>query len=291
MFSLRSALCAFLALGLLLGTTSAEARFGKRSRPSQSDSKKDDDKNDDTHEASPVGSRDDDDDDRPRRRRSNHRRHVSSGAGDVVEGLGFLAFVLSSGNHRLTVVDEPRQRGELRQERHAAPLSFRLGLQGGPVNSGGAGDFFIGLEGRRFGFDARVTGIAVDADDGTDETDNLTLVEAHLTWALVSLERARLRLEAGVSTANAPDITFVGPSLGLSLEACLAGTLDFEARAQMTPFPYRQVDASAALALHLGALVLRGGYRGMVLDDAGQVDGVVHRDGFHGPFFGLGLTY
>ncbi|NTX11050.1 hypothetical protein HUA76_09655 [Myxococcus sp. CA056] len=289
MFSFRSVLSAVLALGLLLGSTPSEARFGKRSRPSQSDSKKDDDKND-THEATPVGhsdSDDDDDDDRPRRRRNNSR-HVAS---DVADSIGFLAFVFSGGNHRLMVVDEPRHRGELRQERHAAPLSFRVGFQAGPVNSGGAGDLFIGLEGRRFGVDARITGISVDADDGTDASDSITLVEAHLTWALVSLERVRLRVEAGVSTANAPDIAFVGPSLGMSLEACLAGPLDFEARAQMTPFPYRQVDASAALALHLGALVLRGGYRGMVLDDAGHVDGVVHRDGFHGPFFGLGLTY
>ncbi|NTX02629.1 hypothetical protein [Myxococcus sp. CA040A] len=289
MFSFRSVLSAVLALGLLLGSTPSEARFGKRSRPSQFDSKKDDDKND-THEATPVGhsdSDDDDDDDRPRRRRNNSR-HVAS---DVADSIGFLAFVFSGGNHRLMVVDEPRHRGELRQERHAAPLSFRVGFQAGPVNSGGAGDLFIGLEGRRFGVDARITGISVDADDGTDASDGITLVEAHLTWALVSLERVRLRVEAGVSTANAPDISFVGPSLGMSLEACLAGPLDFEARAQMTPFPYRQVDASAALALHLGALVLRGGYRGMVLDDAGHVDGVVHRDGFHGPFFGLGLTY
>lgn len=289
MFPFRSVLSAVLALGLMLGSTSAEARFGKRSRPSQSDSKKDDDKKDDTHEATPVGHSDsDDDDDRPRRRRNNNSRHVAS---DVAEGIGFLAFVLTGGNHRLMVVDEPRHRGEVRQERHAAPLSFRVGFQAGPVNSGGAGDLFIGLEGRRFGVDARVTGISVDADDGTSDSDSITLFEAHLTWALVSLERVRLRAEAGVSTASAPDISFVGPSLGMSFEACLAGPLDFEARTQVTPFPYRQVDASAALALHLGALVLRGGYRGMLLDDAGHVDGVAHRDSFHGPYFGLGLTY
>ncbi len=282
----RALLCAALALGLLLGPSPAEARFGKRSKPSQSDSKKDDDK---THEATPVGQEDsggdDDDDDRPRRR-GVRGRHT-----DVDVAVGFFAFLFSGGNHRL-VVDAPRgPRGELREERHAAPLSFRLGLQGGPVTEGAAVDLFIGLEGRRFGVDARITGMGLEADDGSDETDALTLMEAHLTWALVSLERVRLRAEAGVSSASAPDISFVGPSLGMSLEACMAGPLDFEARVQATPFPYRQVDASAALALHLGALVLRGGYRGMVLDDAGHVDGIVHVDTFHGPYFGLGLTY
>nr|WP_211194673.1 hypothetical protein [Pyxidicoccus fallax] len=279
-------LCAALSLGLLLGPSPAEARFGKRSRPSQSDSKKDDDK---THEATPVGeedSDDDDEDDRPSRRRG--RRYVSSDAD--FSGLSLLAVLFTGGNHRF-VVDHRGPEGNLRQERHAAPLSFRLGLQGGPVNEGGAADLFIGLEGRRFGADARVTGLGLSTDDGSEGTDTITLVEAHLTWALVSLERVRLRAEAGVSTANAPDVSFVGPSMGMSLEACVAGPLDIEARAQVTPFPYRQVDASAALALHLGALVLRGGYRGMVLDDAGEVDGVRHVDTFHGPYFGLGLTY
>ncbi|WP_164012651.1 hypothetical protein [Pyxidicoccus trucidator] len=289
MSPLRAVLCAALALGLILGPSPAEARFGKRSRPGQSDSKKDDDK---THEATPVGQEDsggddddnDDDDDRPRRRYVSHHS-------DVDVAVGLFHFLFSGGNHRLVVDDRRGRDNELRGERHAAPLSFRLGMQGGPITDGGAVDLFIGLEGRRFGVDARITGMGLSADDGSGETDTISLVEAHLTWALVSLERARLRAEAGISSANAPDISFVGPSLGMSFEACMAGPLDFEARMQVTPFPYRQVDASAALALHLGAVVLRGGYRGMVLDDAGHVDGVAHVDAFHGPYFGLGLTY
>jgi hypothetical protein len=283
---LRAVLCATLALGLVLGPSPAEARFGKRSRPNQSESKKDDD--DGHHEATPVGDDSDDDDDNDDDR--PHRRYVSSYT-DVDATVSFLAFLFSGGNHRLIVHDGPAHRGELRQERHAAPLSFRLGVQGGPITEGAAADLFIGLEGRRFGVDARLTGMGLTTDDGSVGTDTLSLMEAHFTWALISLERARLRVEAGVSSANAPDISFVGPSLGMSLEACMAGPLDFEARVQTTPFPYRQVDASAALALHLGALVLRGGYRGMVLDDAGYVDGVTHVDTFHGPFFGMGLTY
>jgi hypothetical protein len=279
-------MCAALALGLVLGPAPAEARFGKRSRPAQSDSKKDDDN---VHEATPVGeedSDDDDDDDRPRRRRYVSEHHDDG----VSTSFHFLAFLFSGGNHRLVVDDGPRDNG-LRGQRHAAPLSFRLGLQGGPITDGGAVDLFVGLEGRRFGVDARITGMGLSAEDGSVGSDTISLMEAHLTWAIVSLQRVRLRAEAGVSTANAPDISFLGPSLGMSLEACVAGPLDLEARMQVTPFPHRQVDTSAALALHLGALVLRGGYRGMVLDDAGYVDGVRHVDTFHGPFFGMGLTY
>ncbi|WP_426755646.1 hypothetical protein [Myxococcus sp. Y35] len=282
MFSIRTVLCALLALGLGLGPTAAEARFGKRSRPSQSDSKKD--KNDKEHGASAIGS--DDDDDAPRRRsRSRNRRYVSGGASTA--SVHWFTALFLSGNHRLSVTPE------LRGDRHAAPLSFRLGLQGGPVGEGGAGaDVFLGLEGRRFGIDLRATGLGLPTDDGTSGSDTITLTQTHLTWALISHERARLRAEAGVSTAHAPDTSFVGPSMGVSLEACIAGPLDLEARAQVTPFPYRQVDATAALALHLGAVVLRGGYRAMVLDDAGHVnwDGTANVDTFHGPFFGLGLS-
>lgn len=284
MFSFRPLMCAALALGLLLGSTPAEARFGKRSRPSQSDSKKDDD----VHEATPVGEDDDDDDDHddaPRRERRRGRRHVSS----VHTDWSLIAFFFSGGTHRLVVDDG--QGLSMRGRRHSAPLSFRLGLNGGPVTEGGAADLFIGLEGRRVGLDARVTGMGLSTDDGSAGTDSISLTETHLTFALVAQERARLRLEAGVSTAHGEDVTFVGPSMAISAEACIAGPLDVEARVQTTPFPYQQVDASAALALHLGAVVLRGGYRGMVLNDAGHTDGIVHTDTFHGPFFGLGLAY
>ncbi|MCP3140008.1 hypothetical protein [Pyxidicoccus xibeiensis] len=284
MSPLRSLLCATLALGLLLGATPAEARFGKRSKPSESN----------THEATPVGEEDsggDDEDDDDDDSHSDGHHYVSDPVGDTVNAVNFFAFIFSGGNHRLSVAPEPGPDGELVRERHAAPLSFRLGAQGGPLGGGGAVDLFIGLEGRRFGVDARLTGLGLPTDDGSEGSDTISLVEAHLTWALVSLERVRLRAEAGVSTASAPDIDFVGASMGMSLEACIGGPLDVETRVQATPFPYRQVDASAALALHLGALVLRGGYRGMVLDDAGLVDGVTHVDTFHGPFFGAGLTY
>ncbi|ATB51077.1 hypothetical protein [Corallococcus macrosporus] len=289
MFPIRTALCALLALGLSLGPTEAEARFGKRSRPSQSDSNDRDRDDKKEHGASAIGS--DDDDDRPRRssrrRSSSGRRYVSDGGAS----FSWFSFLFVTGNHRLSVAPE------LRGERHAAALAFRVGAQGGSLSetdvsgSGFSGDLFLGLEGRRFGVDLRLTGLGLPTDDGTSGSDVITLTQSHLTWALISHERARLRVEAGVSTATAPDISFVGASFAASLEACIAGPLDLEARLQVTPFPYRQLDASAALAVHLGALVLRGGYRGMVLDDAGYTDGIANVDTFHGPFLGVGLSY
>ena len=67
--------------------------------------------------------------------------------------------------------------------------------------------------------------------------------------------------------------------------------LDVEGRGQFVPVPYIQVDAQAGLALRLGILTLRSGWRWLMLDDRGRVDGVVHRDYFSGPYAGLGLNF
>jgi hypothetical protein len=98
-------------------------------------------------------------------------------------------------------------------------------------------------------------------------------------------------VEAGVSSAHAPDLTALGPSFALSLEACLVGNMDLELRAQATPYPYRQLDGQAGLALHLNSLVLRGGWRGLYLNDNGLVDNVVHEDAFGGPYAGVGFAF
>ncbi|MBN1207685.1 MAG: hypothetical protein JXB05_22665 [Myxococcaceae bacterium] len=282
----RAVLCAGLVLGTLLAASPAEARFGKRSAPSE---EKKDDK---VHEATPVGEEDSDGDDAPSSSGDSSGYYESSSSGaEVLEAVNFFLFVFHTGNHLAPLAGDVGPNGEVRRERHSASLSLRTGLQGGPLGGGSGVDLFLGIEGSRFGVDGRLTGLGLPTDDGTPGSDTITLLEGHLTWALISQERMRLRAEAGVSSAIAPDVTFTGFSLGTSFEACLIGPLDVEARLQATPFPYRQLDASAALALHLGALVLRGGYRGMVLDDAGLVDGIVHRDVFGGPYFGLGLTF
>jgi len=276
--------CGVLALGIVLTTLPAEARFGKRS--TSSEESKDDDKK--VHEATAVGQDEDDDDDLGS---SSGDSSSASSSSDIGLAVDFFALIFAVGNHRAPLAAEIVPEGEVSQLRHAAPISLRTGLQGGLMGGGGAFDLFLGLEGYQFGVDGQLTGLSLPTDDGTPGTDSITLWEAHLTWAVIARERARLRAEAGVSGATAPDISFVGLSLAASFEACVVGPLDVEARMQITPFPHRELDASAALALHLGALVLRGGYRGLVLDDAGLVDGIVHRDIFGGPYFGLGLTF
>ncbi|QSQ24204.1 hypothetical protein JY651_04325 [Pyxidicoccus parkwayensis] len=295
------ALLSAALVACLLFAPGADARFGKHT---SSDSK------DDTHEATAIGSDEDDDDDDDDGHSSKGEGVQSSGSdGDgccggaasslgeeivgslirlMVEGLVYA--IASTGTHLAPEHDAPGSDSE--ERRHAAPLSLRMGAVGMlPGEGASAMDLYFGLEERRFGVAASVLRLALPADDGTEGTDRLTLVEAHLSHVLYVHPKARLRAEAGVSTARAPDVLMVGPSLGLSVEACVLGPLDVEARAQVTPWPYRQVDGSAGLALHMGGFVMRGGWRGLFLDDLGAVDGISHQDSLHGPYFGLGFAF
>nr|WP_211194675.1 hypothetical protein [Pyxidicoccus fallax] len=288
-------LCAALAASVLLGAPTAEARFGKRSSSSGSKgsggSRGDngprpsrDNDSPRTHRATPIGvARDDNDsDDAPRRRR---RAVVRRPLTEVIVAGAILA------------APPPRPRvlpvTRVTRERHEpVPLLVRLGVQGQRLGDGGAMGLFMAMEGRRLGLDTRVTGIALPADDGSDDVDRITLLSAHATAALWAGPRGRMRLEAGVTSAHAPDIIFVGPSLGASVEACIGRSpVDLEARVHAVPFPHRQVDAQAGLAVHLGTLNLRGGWRALYLNDAGHVDGVVHEDAFGGPYLGVGLAF
>jgi hypothetical protein len=60
---------------------------------------------------------------------------------------------------------------------------------------------------------------------------------------------------------------------------------------QWVLIPHLQLDGQAGLAVHLGVLTLRAGWRALLLDERGLVDGEVHRDVLGGPFGGLGLNF
>nr|WP_255651527.1 hypothetical protein [Corallococcus sp. AS-1-12] len=271
-------MCAALAVAVLLGSAPAEARFGKRSKPNTSD-RKDSDDSDGKHEhrATPVG------------RASDAPVRSSVRASGVGPGWFDVLFISGPASyHRRARAEVPRGQRAPRP----APL-VHLNVQGNSFGDvGGALDLFMALDGQRWGMDARVSGIALETDDGSAGTDRLTLLDAHLTLSPWSSERGRFRMEAGIASAHAPDAIFVGPSLAASLEACIGPSpFDVEARIQVVPFPHRQVDMQAGLALHLGALNLRGGWRTLYLSDGGHLDGVVHADNFTGPYLGLGLSF
>jgi hypothetical protein len=294
--SIRNLLCAALTVAVLFSAPSAEARFGKRSDSSDSSEKKSSKK----HNATAVG---DDDDDAPRQSR---RRSSSSGWSFLADVV--LTLLVESRPAVAYVAQPPppvqppppaqlpppeESSPEVRSARAPEPAqsSVRMGVDGAAMNTVGGLSAFLGVEGVRAGIDARALGLLLPTDDGSAGTDNITLMNLHLTYALVATERTRLRIEGGISSAHAPDLTALGPSIALSFEAGLVGNLDLELRAQGTPYPYRQLDTQAGLALHLNALVLRGGWRGLYLNDMGWVDGVVHEDAFGGPFAGLGFAF
>jgi hypothetical protein len=306
---LKNLLCAALAASLLFSASEAEARFGKRSSNSSDSEKKEEKKEKKkerkeepapkvhdasavtpsrVHDASPVGS--------SRPRPSPPPREPAHGHVIVVHpappppGYYVEPAPPPPGYYAEPVpVRPPPEVYARRKDTIYSPL--RLGLGFGSLGGGYGLDLLLAFEGERVGVDGRVTGLTLPTDDGTEGSDTLSLAGAHLTYALVAQERVRWRVEAGVSMARAPDLTVVGPSLGTSFEARIARPLDFELRLQGTPFPYRQVDAQAALALKHNPWVVRAGWRTLLLDDAGLVDGVVHRDLFNGPFLGFGLFF
>jgi hypothetical protein len=161
----------------------------------------------------------------------------------------------------------------------------------GSLGGGYGLDLHLAFEGERSGLEGRVMGLTLPTDDGSEGSDTISLAGAHFTHALIAEERVRWRVEGGLTLASAPDLKALGPSLGTSFEARLARPLDFELRLQGTPFPYRQADAQAALVLKSYPWAVRAGWRTLLLDDAGLVDGKVHREVFNGPFVGFGLFF
>ncbi|MDY7230054.1 hypothetical protein [Hyalangium rubrum] len=280
--SIRNLLCAVLTIGVLLSATSAEARFGKRSDSSESS------KDDHEHDASAVGDDDDDDDDdhKSERRHSDAPRFRSSSGSFLVDLL--FSILLDSRPSR----SYSSPSGEVTSSSsEASPLLLRVGVDGGAFGQGAGLGAYLAIEGDRIGVDGRALALILPTDDGTSGTDNITLTNLHLTAAVISHPKARFRLEGGISSAHAPDLIVAGPSMALSFEGCIVGPLDVELRLQGTPYPYRQLDAHAGLALHFNTLVVRGGWRGLYLDDNGLVDGVVNRDAFTGPYLGLGFAF
>jgi hypothetical protein len=300
--SIRNLLCTTLAVGMLLSAPRAEARFGKHSDSSSSS------------------------DSNTNKGKSSKSHHSSASAGWFLVDLALT--LLTEARPVVAYVPPapsapppsppppsapppsapppsalppsapppsapPASAGEARAERgQPSALTVRLGVDGAALDTTTAGlSAFLGVEGLRTGMDARALALSLPTDDGSPGRDNITLTTLHLTYALVAQARARLRIEGGISSAHAPNLTALGPSFALSFEAGLLGNLDLELRTQVTPFPYRQWDGQAGLALHLNSLVLRGGWRTLYLNDMGLVDDVVHVDTFAGPYAGLGFAF
>lgn len=291
MIHLKNLLSAALAASLLLPVAEAEARFGKRSKSSDSDKEE------------KKKEKKDDDDDEKQEQRSSGRVHDASGVGSSRpappppppdRGPDTVVIVEQSPPPGYYVAPAPAYVAPPPPQpyvprKDSVHYNMRLALGGGPLGGGPSVDLLLAFEGEQMGVDGRILGMSLPTDDGTEGSDGITLASAHITYALVGTDRLRLRLEGGVTNARAPDISFVGPSIATSFDARLLPSLDFESRVQVTPFPYRQIDAQGGLAYKPYPWAIRAGWRALMLDDAGRVDGVVHRDYFNGPFISFGL--
>lgn len=190
-----------------------------------------------------------------------------------------------------TYYQGPPQIEQQRPSPPSPPIRVSVGAEAqgfrGGLSVGGA----FSLEGQRWGFATNFSHLSVSADDGSAGTDTINQLNLHLTYAILAGQRGRLRLEGGADTIFAPDLISMGPTVGTSGMLWLFGPLDLEGEVMVTPFPYRQLEWKAGLGLGLGPVGLRAGYRMQVLDDAGLVDGVDHRDVFGGPYVGLALVF
>ncbi|RJS22647.1 hypothetical protein DRW03_15215 [Corallococcus sp. H22C18031201] len=228
----------------------------------------------------------------PPKRRPSSTLHDNSAIGEllkpVAEALvqGLVYALRDGGTHRERLDMAPLDQGL--GLRHAQPLTIRTGAQALLLRDGSAVDFFLGMDLGRLGVAARWMR---SSPRSRQLGSALVLTELRISWALLASEFARLRLEAGAGALLAPDKDRLGPMAGLSFEGCVWGPLDVELRAMVTPLPYRQVDGTAGLAAHVGALVVRGGARGIYLDHAGALAAHARDGGLLGLYLGMGVDF
>ncbi|MHB8878186.1 MAG: hypothetical protein ACYC8T_31205 [Myxococcaceae bacterium] len=276
-------LLALVVLALFASARPAHARFGKRSKDN-SEAARSSPSQGSTHTATPVVG-----DPTPAQttaaaapvyagpRWSNRHRHHRGWFGG-----GYIPYY---------VVPAPAAQVQTSEEPQARAVRVSASAEAMAFGSGASAGLGLAFEGERAGFTAGFHTILVAADDGSGGLDTIKQLNGRITWALLAGSHGRLRVEAGVDSAFAPELIVVGPSLGASGVLWVAGPFALEGSVSVTPFPFRQVDTRAGLGLGLGPVGLRAGWRALMLDDAGLLDGVAHQDFFSGPYVGVSLVF
>lgn len=273
-----------------LGSDRAEARFGKRSRPSSSPP---------PSTGNPRPS--------PGSPRPNPYQGPGYGYGnyygfhdpwaryyyDPAWAWPFLGpgYYRPFGRHydmmwRRRMVPRPSVRVEDGAEPSAKTL---LSADVGVVAQGFTTGIGLQVEGEQFGFGTRLNALNLATDDGRPGRDRISLLSLKPSALLISTQDLRVRISGGVDVAFAPDAIMLGPGLGTSAQLRLVGPLKVEASANWTPLPFTQLTGDAGLAATWGQVGVRGGYRAIYLNDQGRVDGHVNRELFAGPYVGLAL--
>jgi hypothetical protein len=148
-------------------------------------------------------------------------------------------------------------------------------------------------EGQFVGASIGYTGV-FSPDPDPDSPDYVVhLASAHVTYALLSGERGRLRAEFGAHFAFAPDINFVAPGAGLSGTLGLGEGFGLDARVFGNVWPFTEVDASAGVLWANDAVALLAGARALYLDDNGALGAAnagETSDFFYGPYASLAFA-
>lgn len=149
------------------------------------------------------------------------------------------------------------------------------------------------FEGQRFGVSLGYTGVLSPTTDGSAGVDVFHLAQAHLTYALVSSPRGRIRAEVGAHMAVAPDVTFVAPGFGMSAALQLYRGWGMETRVFGNVYPYTELDARLGLVWSGSVASVLGGVRALYLNDNGALGAANAGDTsdfFFGPYIGLALA-
>lgn len=296
-------LIASAALLSLMATQPAEARFGKRSGSSSSGSKS----GGSYHGAAPVNSGSGSGSSSGSSRGWSgasaswgplyrpYRSGYWSGAFVPVYGYGYGYWSPAPG--AIVVQNEQSVRPE------PAGLRITAGLEGlySLSTTNGSG-YIVGLsalfEGDRFG-------VSLLGQTVQTQLNQLTQLNAHLTFAFLTGRYGRLRVELGADTFFAPDLIVMAPTGGLSGQLWIAGPFALEGAVFATPWPIYQLDLRAGVVLGIDSIGIRAGWRTQILEDRGIVPGVPDdttgcaqlpngnwscRDVVMGPYVGIGIA-
>lgn len=273
-------------LGAALGPAPAEARFGKKSSPQkvkEQKKKEQKEKAAERHAATPV----------------NAGRHSApppayvSGSACCYESYDTVyvepaPVYVSSGYTYYSApaeVYQPAPDPDAYRVHHFEAMGSAQPMLNGAVLGLG-----LRVDWKRWGIDARYDNVSLLAEDGSLSFDTIRLLDTAVTYSLLEGEKGRLRVHAGLYSAFAPDIIFVGPGAGASVSLNVLGPFTAETGANLVLIPFTKLDAHAALGFRLGFLEARGGVRFTALDDQGRVDGVRNTDVLMGPYVSLGLV-
>ncbi|MCA2980837.1 MAG: hypothetical protein INH37_21420 [Myxococcaceae bacterium] len=155
-------------------------------------------------------------------------------------------------------------------------------------------------------FEGERLGVSILAQTIQTQLNQLSQLNAHLTFAFLTGRYGRLRVELGADTLFARDLIVMAPTGGISGQLWIAGPVALEGAVFVTPWPIWQLDYRAGVVLGVDSIGIRAGFRSQTLEDRGIVSGVPEdttgcqqlsngnwscRDVVLGPYVGIGVVF